>query len=164
MSIDERLRAAGLPPLYRPVWLEIDVPALVGNLGVIQDRVGPQVEVWPVVKADGYGHGIEVAARAFLSAGAAGVCVATLDEALAVRKAGIEGPVLILYPIPVDSVEDAARQGFQLAVSTGEDALALADHWVATSATTRGSPCVSTWRSRPDSHGWESRPMMPPLW
>ena len=48
------------------MWLEIDVGALVGNLAAIRQRVAAGTAVWPVVKADGYGHGLEVAARAFL--------------------------------------------------------------------------------------------------
>ena len=121
------------------MWLEIDVGALVGNLVAIRQRVGPGTAVWPVVKADGYGHGLEVAARAFLAAGAEGVCVATLDEALALRAADIEGAVLILYPVPADTAEDAARRGFQLAVSTPEGAAELADRWVGSGAAGRGA-------------------------
>ena len=139
MTIDERLRAAGLPPLTRSMWLEIDVTALAGNVVAIRQRVGAGTAVWPVVKADGYGHGLEVAARAFLAGGADGVCVATLDEAVALRSAGIEGPVLILYPVPPETADYAARLGFQLAVSTLEGAIALADHWVGSAAAARGA-------------------------
>ena len=139
MIIDERLSAAGLPPLTRSMWLEIDVGALVGNLVAIRQQVGPGTAVWPVVKADGYGHGLEVAARAFLAAGADGLCVATLDEAVALRAADIEGAVLILYPVPADTAEDAARQGFELAVSTVAGAMALVDWWTSTRAASRGS-------------------------
>ena len=121
------------------MWLEIDVAALVGNVAAIRERVAPGTAVWPVVKADGYGHGLEVAARAFLAGGAEGVCVATLDEAVALRAAGIGGPLLILYPVPADAAEDAARQGFQLAVSTLEAATALAEHWVGSAAAARGA-------------------------
>jgi len=139
LSIQARLQDAGLPSLRRPVWLEIDVAALSGNVRAIAARVGPDTAVWPVVKADGYGHGLEVAARAFLAAGAAGVCVASLDEALALRAAGIAGAVLILYPVPVGMMEEAAGHGFQLAVSTIEDATALATRWVASGAAGRGN-------------------------
>ncbi len=139
MSIDERLRRAGLPPLVRPVWLEIDVAALADNLAAIRARVGPAVGVWPAVKADGYGHGLEVVARTFLTAGADGVCVATLDEAMALRAAGIDGPVLVLYPVPATAAEAAARQGFQLTIATAADATALAEHWSASGAARRGA-------------------------
>ena len=121
------------------MWLEIDVGALVGNLVAIRQQVRPGTAVWPVVKADGYGHGLEVAARAFLAAGADGLCVATLDEAVALRAADIGGAVLILYPVPADTAEDAARQGFELAVSTVAGAMALVDWWTSAGAASRGS-------------------------
>ena len=53
-----------------------------------------------MVKADAYGHGAIPIARALEAAGADGFCVATLDEALALRDAGVGTPILVLYPIP----------------------------------------------------------------
>jgi alanine racemase len=69
-----------------------------------------------VVKADAYGHGAIPIARALQAAGADGFCVATLDEALALRGAGIEGPILVLYPIPAALVHEARRQGIEVTV------------------------------------------------
>ena len=89
--MDERLGAAGLPHLSRPMWLEIDAQALAGNVAAIRRQVGRQTAVWPVVKADGYGHGLEVAARAFLAGGADGVC----------PKASEETPIAVLTSTPV---------------------------------------------------------------
>ena len=57
-SVNERLHAAGLPPLTRMAWLEIDADALLANLTSIRELAGPAVEVAPVVKADAYGHGL----------------------------------------------------------------------------------------------------------
>ena len=64
----------------------------------------------PVVKADAYGHGAVPVARALEEVGADGFCVATMDEALALREAGIERPILVLYPIPT-GLAPAARRG-----------------------------------------------------
>jgi len=55
--IERRLSDAGLPPLPRMAWLEIDLEALSGNLAVLRELAGPGVPVRPVVKADAYGHG-----------------------------------------------------------------------------------------------------------
>lgn len=49
-----------------------------------------------VVKADGYGHGAETVARAALQGGATSLGVATLQEGLELRRAGLEAPVLLL--------------------------------------------------------------------
>ena len=98
--IEERLRAAGLAPLPRTAWLEIDLDALRVNLAVIREVVGPRVRVEPVVKADAYGHGAVPVSRALEAAGADGLSVATLDEAFELREAGISGPLLVIYPVP----------------------------------------------------------------
>jgi alanine racemase len=74
-----------------------------------------------VVKADAYGHGAIPVARALEAAGADGFCVAAVDEALALRGAGIERPILVLYPIPTALVGAAAREA--IAVTAGDRAL-----------------------------------------
>lgn len=137
--IEARLRIAGLPPLDRLAWLEIDTAALAHDLGVIRHRVGTGPRVWPVVKDDAYGHGIEVATRSFVSAGAAGVCVATLGEARAIRAAGIATPVLILYPVPEGSLVEVAQDGFAITVATSHGAEAVARAWSASGAAERSA-------------------------
>lgn len=128
-SIEEQLRRAGLPRLPRTAWLEIDQDALAGNLRAVRELVGPSVGVAAVVKADGYGHGLEVAARTFVAAGAARLCVATLDEALALRRAGISAPVMILFTIPATEVPAAAADGFELVAADRELALEMLAAW-----------------------------------
>ena len=117
-SIDDRLAAAGLPPLPRTAWLEIDLDALVANLAIVREAAGAGVPVRPVVKGDAYGHGAVPVAHALVRAGVDGLCVATLDEALALQAAGIKAPILVLYPIPPAWAPTAARRG--IAVSAGD--------------------------------------------
>jgi alanine racemase len=62
--------------------------------------------VWAVVKADGYGHGAPAAARAALEAGAEGLCVALVQEGVALRQSGIVAPVLVLSEQPVDQLDE----------------------------------------------------------
>jgi len=123
-SIDDRLAAAGLPPLPRTAWLEIDLRALVANLEVLRAAAGPGRAIRPVVKADAYGHGAVAVARELEIAGVDGLCVATLDEALALRAAGVEAPLLILYPVPPGWAADVARAG--IAVTAGDPTLLAA--------------------------------------
>jgi len=106
--IEVRLAAAGLPPLPRTAWLELDLDALAGNLATLRAMAGPDVPIHPVVKADAYGHGAVEIARALEAADADGLCVATIDEALELRGEGIGLPILVLYPVPVTWL-DAAR-------------------------------------------------------
>jgi alanine racemase len=118
-SIEERLTAAGLPALARPVWAEVDLDALAGNLAAIRTAVGPGVRVEPVVKADAYGHGAVPCARALEAAGADGFSVATLDEAYELRAAGITGHLMVLYPIAAGHVASAAAAGIATSLGPG---------------------------------------------
>ncbi|HET7678151.1 MAG TPA: alanine racemase [Candidatus Limnocylindrales bacterium] len=114
MRIEDRLAAVGLPALPRPAWLEIDTQALAGNLRAVADLAGPDARVAAVVKADGYGHGLEVTARTFAAAGADLLAVATLDEALALRRAGIDSRLLVLFAVPPEQAPRAMAAGIEL--------------------------------------------------
>lgn len=70
----------------------VDLDAIAGNTALLRERVNRPLMA--VVKADGYGHGLVPAARAVLSGGADALGVAVLDEALALRSAGVTAPVL----------------------------------------------------------------------
>ncbi len=113
--IERRLADAGLPPLPRTAWLEIDLVALSGNLGLLRELVGADVPVWPVVKADAYGHGAVPVALALEAQGADGFCVAAMDEALELRGAGVRGPIVVLYPVPPSWAGEAARREISIA-------------------------------------------------
>lgn len=116
-------RAAVLDALPRRAWLEIDEEALAGNLRCVRSMVGPEVRIAAVVKADAYGHGLVRVARTFVRAGADRLCVATLDEAVALRAAIPETPVLVLFSIPPGEVIAATRSGIEL-VASDEDTIA----------------------------------------
>ena len=119
--IEVRLAAAGLPPLPRTAWLELDLDALVANLATLRTLAGSDVPIHPVVKADAYGHGAVEIARALETAGADGLCVATIDEGLELRQGNIGLPVLVLYPIPVAWVDEARANA--IAVTAGDPVL-----------------------------------------
>jgi alanine racemase len=79
----------------RPTRAEINLANLRHNLRVLQ-RMAAGAEVWAVLKADGYGHGGKAVARTLERAGASGVCVALLEEAIELRQAGIRIPILVM--------------------------------------------------------------------
>lgn len=118
-SISERLAAAGLPPLPRNAWLEIDEDALRNNVAVFRELAGPHVALNAVVKADAYGHGLVPVARVFESAGVDRLCVAYIDEAIALRTAGIEADILVLFPVPSTAVRETADRNIQLTTYDG---------------------------------------------
>jgi alanine racemase len=72
------------------------------------------------VKADAYGHGAVPVARALVAAGADGFCVATLDEALALREAGVGRPILVLYAIPPSLALVAGARNITVTASDAE--------------------------------------------
>jgi alanine racemase len=109
---------AGLPSLPRTAWLEVDLDRLTANLAAIRGLLPEGVSVEPVVKADAYGHGATMVASWLEHAGASGLCVATLDEGLELRAAGVGLPILVLYPIPPDGV--AAALAARLAVTAAD--------------------------------------------
>ena len=78
------------PPARAEVVVDLD--AIAANTAVLREHVGRPLMA--VVKADGYGHGLLPAARAVLAGGADFLGVAVLDEALALRAAGVTAPVL----------------------------------------------------------------------
>ncbi|MBF0143426.1 MAG: alanine racemase, partial [Magnetococcales bacterium] len=79
----------------RPTWIEVDLGAVVHNYRVAREAVGSGVEVYGVVKADGYGLGAVPVARALKRAGAEGLCVALVEEGIALREAGVTGPIVL---------------------------------------------------------------------
>jgi len=84
----------------RPVWAEIDLGALRDNARWLSDRVAP-ARLCAVVKAFGYGHGPVRAAEAAVAGGASWLAVATVEEGVQLRQAGVSEPVLLLSePVP----------------------------------------------------------------
>src|SRR5512146_2938416 len=72
----------------RPTRAEVNLAHLRHNLRALERRA-PGSAIWPVLKADGYGHGAKAVARTLERAGAKGLCVALLEEAIELREAGI---------------------------------------------------------------------------
>jgi len=99
--------------------IEVSLPALRHNAGVLRDLVGARRAAF-VVKGNAYGHGLVPVARAIESF-AARLCVYTIDEALALRTGGITGPLLVLGPIPPDALDDALAARAELVLWSAGD-------------------------------------------
>lgn len=80
-------------------WLEIDLDKLTGNLDRIRQKLTPGTGLIAVVKNDAYGFGAVPCARALAAAGADMLAVTTPEEALELRLAGIDAPVLVFLPV-----------------------------------------------------------------
>ena len=76
----------------KQTWAEINLGAIEDNFDAVRAQVGPDVHIMGVVKADAYGHGAVPVAAALAAKGAAVFGVATVAEALELRRAGIRQP------------------------------------------------------------------------
>ena len=116
MSIDFSTRWA---------WAEVHTGLISHNVAIVAQRTAP-VQVWAVVKANGYGHGAIQVANAALAGGATGLCVAIVDEGVALRRAGITAPILLLSEQPAELADLIV--GYQLTptVTTTRGAAVLA--------------------------------------
>ncbi|MFS0577143.1 alanine racemase [Sporosarcina sp. 179-K 3D1 HS] len=110
----------GNPIHYRPTKAIVDLQAIQHNLKNLQKHLGPNVSIIAVAKANGYGHGAVEVAKTALASGAALVAVATPDEAVQLREAGIMGDILVLGPSPLQFADRAAALGITVTVSSTE--------------------------------------------
>ena len=93
----------------------VDLGAITANVAALCELVRGS-QVLAAVKADGYGHGMVPAARAALAGGAAWLGVADLDEAVALRRAGLTAPVLCMMTF--GDPAEAVRHDIDLAAGS----------------------------------------------
>jgi alanine racemase len=96
--------------------LAIDRSALRGNVRRLRDALGPS-ELWAVVKANGYGHGARTISETVLDEGAQALCVATVDEAIALRAELSTPRIVVLGPSTVLEQQAAREARLELVVS-----------------------------------------------
>ena len=128
----------------------VDLGAIARNIGRIRDITA--TPILAVVKADGFGHGIIEVANSALEAGAAWLGVATVDEALAVRAAGIDAPVLCWLADPWCDLRAAIAAAVTISCANTETLEAIAAlgdaaevHLELDTGMSRGGAPVSAW-------------------
>ena len=107
-------------------WVEVDVEALTDNARLIASLVRP-ARVMAMVKSNGYGHGLAIAARAALDGGATWLGVYTPQEALALRGAGFEARILVLGWSPPSVHRALVDAGVDVSVFDPEAVRSLAE-------------------------------------
>ena len=93
-------------PHGRPTVCIIDHQALRWNLQQIREKAGRQVKILSMVKANGYGHGAGAISKTLAGAGTDAFGVATLEEGVELRQAGICAPVLVLAGVYDDQLDE----------------------------------------------------------
>jgi Alr-MurF fusion protein len=109
-------------PTLRPSWIEVDNNILAKNIRTVKEHIGKKVTLMAVVKADAYGHGAVTVARTAVNNGAEYLGVASMAEAVELRDAGIETPILVLSYAPAEAVHQALRLNLTLSVYELEQA------------------------------------------
>ena len=94
MSAGDSEDASGIA--LRPTTAYVDLDALEANVAAIRERVGPDVRIMGIVKANAYGHGLVPVAKALLAFGVDALGVAFLEEGITLRRAGVRAPILVL--------------------------------------------------------------------
>lgn len=107
----------------RPVWAEINLDNVKHNIKEIKNIVKKDTIVCAVVKADGYGHGAVELAETLLNNGADRLAVATLCEAVQLRKAGYTVPIMVLGYTPEEQGEVVIDNNIIQTVYTYEQAI-----------------------------------------
>ena len=95
----------------------IDLDAITANAAALRRHVGA-AQVMAVVKSDAYGHGMVPAARAALAGGATWLGVVQLDDAIALRQAGVDARVLSLHGSPDASHAEAIGHDVDMTAGT----------------------------------------------
>jgi alanine racemase len=107
------MTSAGSP---HRAWIEVDHDAIRHNLAAIRQRA-PDAEVIGVVKANAYGHGDVAVARTLVAAGVERLGVATAHEGAALREAGIEAPIVVLWGIGAPELAPVVAGALEIIVA-----------------------------------------------
>jgi alanine racemase len=98
----------------RPNRFEIDTGSVTARVAALRWKVGDRVKIFAALKADGYGFGTVPMARAAMAGGADALSLLDRAEAIALREAGIEAPVLLYAGAPIDAGAVTAAQDHRL--------------------------------------------------
>jgi alanine racemase len=132
----------------RWAWVEVDTSAVVHNVRLLKSLCPATTRFMAVVKADGYGHGAVEVARAALRAGADRLGVATVEESVALREAGIAAPLHVLSEPPRDAVPLLLEHDVIPTVTTREFATELSRAAVLAERTARYHLKIDTGMNR----------------
>ena len=99
---------------FRDTWAEINLDHLYENVKNIKGHIPKDVNMFAVVKANAYGHGDVQSSLTALAAGAHGLAVAFLDEAISLRRGGITAPILVLGATRPKDVQIASQLDISL--------------------------------------------------
>jgi alanine racemase len=121
--------------MSRRALASVNLAAIERNVARLREELNGGSRLCAVVKGDGYGHGAAPAARAALAGGARQLAVATSGEAVALRQAGIDAPVLVMGAISSEELPEA--------LEAGAEVVAWSDQFVAELEHAAGAEAIS---------------------
>lgn len=101
-------------------WIEVSRSAIIHNIKQLKNLVGEDKKLMAVVKANAYGHGLVETAKTAIYAGAEWLGVAHVKEAIALREAGIQSPILVFFEPEPDEVEELILKNISATIFTEE--------------------------------------------
>jgi alanine racemase len=110
-----------LPTTYA----RVNRTALRRNVRTVKGGLDPQTALCAVVKANAYGHGLAATAKLFAECGADMLGVASIDEGIELRRAGLESPVLVFHALTGEETEAAAEHNLAITLTRPESASGL---------------------------------------
>jgi alanine racemase len=111
--------------MYRS-WVEINKKVLQHNIEQFQKLIGDKIELVAIVKANAYGHGLLEVAKIAVSSGVNWLGVDSIDEALKLRKTGIDAPILILGYTLLSKLKEIIKYDLRQVVYNKETIVELA--------------------------------------
>ncbi len=123
--------------LPKRVYAQVDLDSICQNIQNAMHKVAPDAKIMAIIKTDAYGHGAVPVARALSEIGTYAFGVATAEEALQLRAAGIQELILILGYVFPDSFDSLLKNNVSLAVFQYETAKALSDRAAALGITAK---------------------------
>jgi alanine racemase len=145
--------------VLRPTAVEVSLARLTDNFQAIRAAVAPAA-VMPIVKANAYGHGLVPVARHLVTLGAPSLGVAFLEEAVALREAGVSVPILVMGGIFGDQVPVFLRHGLTLTASSVDKLCHIDDTAGALGVTARVHLKVDTGMERIGVHYYSARTLL----
>lgn len=146
--------------VLRPTHLRVSLATLSDNLASIQRAVGQGVRVMPILKSNAYGHGLVPVARKLASAGAHMFGVAYLEEALLLRRAGIDTPILVLGGIVGHQIPVFIEYGLTLTASSIDKLLAIEQAAAMMGARASVHLKIDTGMERIGTHWYSATPLL----
>jgi alanine racemase len=112
------------PAPSTPAWAEVSLGALEQNLKNLKNLARPS-GLFAMVKANAYGHGLVPVSKTFLKAGAYGLAVAFTKEGVALRRAGVKAPILVVAPVLKAEVSELLKSKLIPQISSYEGAVEI---------------------------------------